>query len=96
MNKLQKYFELRIFIDYKVKLVFDAKKSFFCLGQPNLTQQHKCLGAGKGRKYAEIDKISIDYLEKFYFEPNVKLKAILMRNGYEIPTWLEDISVKNI
>lgn len=87
LNKLQTFFQLSHLIDYKKILVFDTKKSFYCLKHSNNTKI-KCLGKGKGRKYASMDEKSLNYLNSYYHEPNKKLKDLLKRNSYELPNWL--------
>ena len=88
LNELQKFFELKKFIDYRQILVFDERKSFYCVKKS--ADKIKCLGSGKGRKYPEIDKNSYDYLKQYYLESNTKLKILLERHEYNIPEWLRN------
>ena len=88
MNKIQKFFGLKQFIDYKKILYFDEQKSFFCMKMPNSTK--RCLGSGKGRKYEEIDEQSFVFLKELYTEPNKNLKSLLLKHGYDIPQWLNE------
>ncbi len=89
LNRLQKFLNLKIFIDYSKKLVYDEKKSFFCINNDNSSiKKNKCLGAGKGRKYADIDNKSIEFLNEFNLESNRRLKITLQKYDFEIPNWL--------
>ena len=87
LNDLQNFFELKTFIDYREHLVFDQKKSFYCL---KLSPTNvKCLGSGKGRKYSEMDENSYEFLKRYYLESNKKLRNLLKRYEYQIPEWLK-------
>ena len=88
LNDLQRFFELKTFIDYQNLLVFNEKKKFNCLKYN--TTKPVCLGPGKGRNYSNIDENSRKYLQMYYKKPNILLKSLLKKNGYKIPSWLEN------
>lgn len=87
MNQLQHFLQITPFFDYKESLVFDKNKGFYC---QVVNGRRKCLGKGKGRSYPRMDSFSQDWLQKYYKKPNENLEKLLIRLGYEIPTWLED------
>ena len=92
MLKLQKFMKVKI-IDFKSLLVFSDKKMQFCLieSSENGRNACKCLGVGKGRKYANIDDDSRNYLENFYIKANIDFYKLLKRRYFEIPSWLRKI-----
>ena len=88
LNDLQHFFELKTFLDYKNIMAFSEKKGFYCLKYN--TTKPICLGPGKGRNYSNIDENSRKFLQMYYKKSNIVLKSLLKKNGYKIPSWLEN------
>ena len=84
------FLETKIFFDYEKFLKYDKRKGFYC--QVISENKTKCLGAGKGRKYEQIDKKSHKYLSHFYKKPNLNLLNFLKSKLFSIPIWLNEIN----
>lgn len=67
---------------------FDVEKGFHCIvkEQDNL----QCLGPSKGRHYPPMSQEEMDYLIRYFKEPNRKLVALLNRLSRPVPDWLYD------
>eukprot|EP00095_Tigriopus_kingsejongensis_P012066 maker-scaffold60_size442463-snap-gene-0.29 protein:Tk12066 transcript:maker-scaffold60_size442463-snap-gene-0.29-mRNA-1 annotation:"heparan sulfate n-deacetylase n-sulfotransferase" len=87
LNQLQHSLNIKPLYDYTGKLVFDEKKGFFCEAKDN--GKAKCLGQGKGRKYAPMSPESQSFLKKIFQPHNEALAKLLKRLGYLTPHWLE-------
>ena len=88
LDRLQTFLGVKSFFDYHSRLRFEAKKGFFC--QVTETNSTKCLGPGKGRKYAKMDKKSETFLREYYLSHNVALSKLLNRLHQPLPQWLQD------
>ena len=84
MNEIQKFFELKNSIDYKNKIYINNEK-LICLN--STTSKKDCFTSSAEIKINEESK---KLLKEYYFEPNKKLKHLLLKHGYGIPNWLSE------
>ncbi|KAL5506571.1 hypothetical protein EMCRGX_G008243 [Ephydatia muelleri] len=88
MDQVQHFLNLHSILDYAKILRFDVEKGFHCIvkEQDNL----QCLGPSKGRHYPPMSQEEMDYLIRYFKEPNRKLVALLNRLSRPVPDWLYD------
>ena len=65
---------------------FDAGKGFHCILKEGGRLQ--CLGPSKGRHYPPMGQAEMDYLIRYFEEPNRKLEGLLRRLSRPVPNWL--------
>uniref|UniRef100_S4R802 [heparan sulfate]-glucosamine N-sulfotransferase n=1 Tax=Petromyzon marinus TaxID=7757 RepID=S4R802_PETMA len=88
MERVQKFLEVKPYLNYTRTLTFDVEKGFWCHVLPDGKRQ--CLGTGKGRRYPEMEPRSREFLSDYYREQNAELLKLLSRLRYPLPTWLRD------
>uniref|UniRef100_A0A8D9AFM7 [heparan sulfate]-glucosamine N-sulfotransferase n=1 Tax=Cacopsylla melanoneura TaxID=428564 RepID=A0A8D9AFM7_9HEMI len=89
MDSLQKFLKITPVFDYSSHLRYEPKKGFFC--QVVNTDQTKCLGRSKGRKYPRMDLRSYRFLQRHYLSYNTALVKLLKKLGTRtFPQWLKD------
>ncbi|OUC44560.1 sulfotransferase domain protein [Trichinella nativa] len=74
-------------MDYNEKLVYNTKKGFFCIREE--FNRTRCLGKSKGRSYSPPSEDVRRYLINYYKTHNIAFHRLLLRLGYEAPTWLQ-------
>ncbi|KRX41409.1 Bifunctional heparan sulfate N-deacetylase/N-sulfotransferase [Trichinella murrelli] len=74
-------------MDYNEKLVYNTKKGFFCIREE--FNRTRCLGKSKGRSYSPPSEDVRRYLINYYKTHNIAFHRLLLRLGYETPTWLQ-------
>ncbi|CAI9723640.1 heparan sulfate N-deacetylase N-sulfotransferase [Octopus vulgaris] len=90
MSKIQKFIEVKPYIDFRKLLRYDAKKKFYC--QVLSTDNTKCLGPGKGRVYPPMEESAYRFLKMFFRRHNVALSKLLMKlnQATPVPAWLKE------
>ncbi|KRZ38412.1 Bifunctional heparan sulfate N-deacetylase/N-sulfotransferase 1, partial [Trichinella pseudospiralis] len=74
-------------MNYNEKLVYNTKKGFFCIREE--FNRTRCLGKSKGRSYSPPSEDVRRYLINYYKTHNIAFHRLLLRLGYETPTWLQ-------
>ena len=89
MHHLQRFAKIKPFADYRELIRFDKKKGFYC--QITSNDSSKCLGRGKGRRYAPMDSQAEAILQRHYQPHNVALHKLLVRLNQPVPLpkWLK-------
>ncbi|GAV00465.1 hypothetical protein RvY_11308 [Ramazzottius varieornatus] len=89
MHHLQRFVKIKPFVDYRDLVRLDKKKGFYCQIMSN--DSSKCLGRGKGRRYAPMDSQAEAILQRHYQPHNVALHKLLVRLNQPVPlpTWLK-------
>lgn len=89
MDQVQLFLNLTYIINYTDILRFDVEKGFHCI----LKEEGKmhCLGPSKGRHYPPMKLDEMEYLIRYFKEPNRKLVALLTRLSRPVPDWLYDV-----
>jgi hypothetical protein len=89
MGNVQRFIGVSTIIDYSQLLRYDKRKGFYCLYDSSRNHT-RCLGAGKGRRYAPMDASTHLKLLRHYRSHNVELIKLMQELVYTIPKWLRD------
>ncbi|KAJ8879529.1 hypothetical protein PR048_020137 [Dryococelus australis] len=89
MVDLQHFLNITPSLNYSSQLRFNPKKGFFC--QVMETNQTKCLGRSKGRKYSAMEERTLKFLQRYYLSHNTALMKLLKRiTFWSFPSWLRE------
>ena len=82
LHNLQKFLGLQNIISHEAILAYNIEKSIFTLNKSNSFNETE------NKLHLQIDPNSKKYLERYYKEPNKKLKKLLSDLNHDLPTWL--------